>query len=154
MAGSARSGLIISALMMESLTSQWKEFEKTGENRIITGDNGRHVRARRQMRIITSFIWTLISPCCNWTQNNWPYSKRLMWSGKLPHTHFAVAWKCCSSAWKECSSCPCDASAVASLGLHRNQSFLNGAIHKTGEGYFRLLFWLNWGEKFNFCQPK
>ncbi len=30
----------------------------------------------------------------------------------------------------------CDASAMASLGLHRNQSLLNGTIHKTGSWYF------------------
>lgn len=37
MVGSTQPGLIISALMTESL---WKEFEKTGENRIMTKDHG------------------------------------------------------------------------------------------------------------------
>lgn len=132
MVGSTQPGLIISALMTESL---WKEFEKTGENRIMTGDHSSRVRACRQMCKVT--ILSYLAP--NFAVLRLDTAKGPEATGLCEvescHTPFCSRLKVLLQRLERMrppSPDLCDGSTVASLGLHRNQSFLNGAIHKTG----------------------
>lgn len=109
MAGRTQLGLIASGLTMEPITSLWKYFEGTlKKHHNQRGENGSHshLRACWQMCKISSFIWALI--LLLWldraTESNWALGVTYVrWKVATPPLSSLPVWKCCSSAWKECS---------------------------------------------------